>query len=59
MDKYFHPTIYNECNNLSMLWLESIHNKIASFQKEAMRTQVALWFFYEVKLYEGKCLCVW
>ena len=24
-------------------------NKIASFQKEAMRTQVALWLFYEVK----------
>ena len=24
-------------------------NKTASFQKEAMRTQVALWFFYEVK----------
>ena len=24
-------------------------NKTASFQKEAMRTQVALYFFYEVK----------
>ena len=24
-------------------------NKTASFQKEAMRTQVALWLFYEVK----------
>ena len=24
-------------------------NKTASFQKKAMRTQVALWFFYEVK----------
>ena len=24
-------------------------NKTASFQKEAMRTHVALWFFYEVK----------
>ena len=27
----------------------SIQNKTASFQKEAMRTQVALYFFYEVK----------
>ena len=26
-----------------------IGNKTASFQKEAMRTQVALYFFYEVK----------
>ena len=26
-----------------------INNKTASFQKEAMRTQVALYFFYEVK----------
>ena len=26
-----------------------ILNKTASFQKEAMRTQVALYFFYEVK----------
>ena len=25
------------------------YNKTASFQKEAMRTQVALYFFYEVK----------
>ena len=25
------------------------NNKTASFQKEAMRTQVALYFFYEVK----------
>ena len=25
------------------------NNKTASFQKEAMSTQVALWFFYEVK----------
>ena len=23
--------------------------KTASFQKEAMRTQIVLWFFYEVK----------
>ena len=26
-----------------------VYYKIASFQKEAMRTQVALWLFYEVK----------
>ena len=26
-----------------------LSNKTASFQKEAMRTQVALWLFYEVK----------
>ena len=28
---------------------KSHYNKTASFQKEAMRTQVALYFFYEVK----------
>ena len=35
-------------------------NKTASFQfqKEAMFTQVALWFFYEVKFVE-EFLCVW
>ena len=42
-----------------MYWETIYKNKTASFQKEAMRTQVALWFFYEVKLYAGKCLCVW
>ena len=28
---------------------QAIPYKTASFQKEAMRTQVALYFFYEVK----------
>ena len=31
------------------LYSETCLNKIASFQKEAMRTQVALYFFDEVK----------
>ena len=29
-----------------MYWETIYKNKTASFQKEAMRTQVALWFFF-------------
>ena len=36
-------SLWRQCN-----WIPSIY-KTASFQKEAMRTQVALWFFYDVK----------
>ena len=32
-----------------VFFIISVPNKTASFQKEAMRTQVVLWFFYEVK----------
>ena len=34
---------------LRMVDMDANKNKTASFQKEAMRTQVALYFFYEVK----------
>ena len=34
-------------------------NKTASFQKEAMRTQVALWIFLWYKICIKMFLCVW
>ena len=34
------------------------HNKTASFQKEAMRTQVALYFFMKWNLYRVVSLCL-
>ena len=36
-------------NGMNLLLLVTRVNKTASFQKEAMRTQVALYNFYEVK----------
>ena len=35
-----------------------INNKTASFQKEAMRTQVALYFFMKWNLYRVVSLCL-
>ena len=42
-------TVMQSLNGVLHVSLNKLLNKTASFQKEAMRTQVALWFFYEVK----------
>ena len=45
--------------HLEFLWLDwSKYNKTASFQKEAMRTQVALYFFMKWNLYRVVSLCL-
>ena len=41
--------VLNDSLNHWTIDMITIQNKTASFQKEAMRTQVALYFFYEVK----------
>ena len=38
--------------------IETNENKTASFQKEAMRTQVALYFFMKWNLYRVVSLCL-
>ena len=46
---------YNQANRLHSM---SENNKTASFQKEAMRTQVALYLFMKWNLYRVVFLCL-
>ena len=52
-----HPAA-NQSINSAYTWKCGQTNKTASFQKEAMRTQVALWFFMKWNLYRVVSLCL-